>query len=400
MALGVGGALVFACASFGEDGSPPSDGGTSSSSSTSSSGGDTSTSDASDAQQLEDAPPEPPAPPCVPYAPTTPAISALEQRVLYQRTTPEAVYPFAIATDRDFVYWVEQHAGPIGSANENAYDGKGLASIMRVSRAGAATVQATTLAVNQTKTMALARDGNWVYWATDEADARRLRRVSASCAAGPCTVEDVGTFTVYILRLVRPRPGLLFGLGINGDVFRIDTSKPVVSIVNEASSTSFPGLAASADGVYLSTKLQANVQRAAVDGGVNLTFASVDGQDASANGPNAGVDALSTDCDSLWGIRAGTNEPYRVPLGGGTMLPAAPSNPFGVFDTAADSRYLYLAAPDGRGFHALEKGALQGIPFSIPGSYWRMAHDEQGIYLGEHSKDGLNAGRITMFVKR
>lgn len=393
--VGLLGVAALACASFGaEDDDPRPDGGSSTSASSSGSE-EASATDARDAQQLEDAPPEPPVRPCVPYGSTIPPVSALEQRVLYQRSTPEAVYPFAITTDPDFVYWVEQHGGQIGSGNENAYDGKGLASILRISRAGASAAQPTTLATGQAKTMAIARDGNWVYWATEDTDARRLRRVSAACAAAPCTVEDVGTFTAYVIRLVRPRPGLLFGLGLYGDVFRIDTTATAVSIVREASTSPLPGIAATPTGVYFSSKVEPNVQRTAVDGGTDPQFATVDGQDAGD-----GVDALSTDCDALWGVRANANQPYRVPLGGGTMSPAAPANTFGIFDTAADERYLYLAAGDGRGFHVLEKAALTAIPFTIPGSYWRIAHDEQGIYLGEHSRDAATAGRITMLVKR
>ena len=392
------GLAALACATFGlEDGEPPPrtddpDGSTSSSSS----GGDASPEDVNDAQRA-DAPPDPPALPCVPYGASIPAVSALERRTLYERPDAEPVYPFAIATDRDFVYWAEQHAGAVGSGNENAYDGKGLADIVRVSRAGAGVSQPTRLATAQPKTMAIVRDGTWVYWATEEPDVRRLRRVSATCAAAPCTVEDVGIFTVWVIRLVRVRPGLLFGLGMNGDVFRIETSGGGVSVTKAGTSTSFGGIASTDNAVFFSSSLQTHVQRVAADGGVNPTFALVDGQDA---GDGNGVDALSTDCDALWGIKANTHEPYRVPLGGGTMTAVGPAYPFGIFDTAADERYLYLASADGQGFRALQKTALMSLPFTIAGSYWRIAHDEQGIYLGEHSKNLPSAGRITMLVKR
>lgn len=400
--VGIGGLAVllglagFACATFGlEDGDPPPHTDDPDGSSSSSSGGEASTMDVSDAQPT-DAPLEPPTLRCVPYGAALPAVSALEQRTLYEPPGGESVYPFTIATDRDFVYWAEQHAGAAGSGNENAYDGKGLANILRVSRAGANVAPPTTLATAQPKTRAIVRDGTWLYWATEEPAIRRLRRVSAACAATPCTVEDVGVFPTWIIRLVRPRAGVLFALGLDGQIFRIDTSG-AISVTKVGSASSFPGIAAIEDAVFFSSLLQTNVERVATDGGINPTFALVDGQDA---GDGIGVDGLCTDCDTLWGIRATTHEVYRVPLGGGTMTMASAPRPFGIFDTAADERYLYLAAGDGQGFHALLKTALTSLPFTIPGSYWHIANDEQGVYLAEHTRNAASAGRVTMLVKK
>jgi hypothetical protein len=305
-------------------------------------------------------------------------------------------YPFSIATDATHVTWVAQ-VGTVddGGPDTDPYNGIGLGDVLRVAKTGG---PATTLARGQRFARALALDGDHAYWATFETDGlpRLVRqRRDADCALG-CPPEPVTTFPAGppIVRLLRAVPGVLFALAENGDLFRYELG--TIGPERVLTSAPFPALALTDQEAYLAAEKSASVRHTSV--GKKLTtnplfdIAAVDG------GP-LGVGPIATDCASLWMVQQ-VSPPrlLRCPIATPGMVTSL-SAPLTIapFDLAADSRFVYSAAPNAGGVFAIDK--LSGVGVLLQGAnVFQIAVDGDGVYFGEHDRKGT--GKITMFVKQ
>lgn len=316
------------------------------------------------------------------------AAPALErpQRPLYVPTASAGeVYPFAITTDDDWVYWLEQRASADAS---NPYDGNGVARVLRVSRTGTAATDAAAfeLASSQRYAMGLALDGDFLYWATTTPN--MLRRVRRDCKTAPCMVEAVAMLPERIFRLASTREGrgVLFAVGEN-TAFRIQVGGPTgASVVALGAPGPFGALTLTSAHVYWTGGTTPAIGRADL-GALDVVpeFLRLDG--------DGGLGVLTTDCTRLWGIRA--TDLVRVELDGAA---AAATSVLSPFDVVTDERYAYVGAANGQGLHVYDKQTGQAALLAA-GSTWRLATDDVGTYWGEHSRQSPNAGTLTMLVK-
>jgi hypothetical protein len=309
---------------------------------------------------------------------------ACERKTLY--ISSSSTYPFAIVTDEANVYWV---AGA-------AYDGTAAASILRVSKTGASTQQATVLAQNQSRTTTLVRDGADLYWIASEANdaggASTLRRL-AGATGSP---QDVATFSGLAERLVRVAPGVFFTVDAQGDVRRLTKDGGVMEI-DKTSTT--PALATSKDVVFAGGGKFERVDVMPSGGGSPSTFFALfdAGPDGATDAALPGAHVLGADCDRMFGIRDDVSALFWSPVAtSGYHSTAALFD--GAEDIISDEGFVYVARRKGGG---VERGTRDGSGFAsvYVGDVWRLAVDDDGIYWGEHAKGAL-AGNVFMQTKK
>ena len=305
-------------------------------------------------------------------------------------------YLFDIATDANYVYFVEQRAPG------DAYNGAGVGSVLRVDRTGAFDAsRATALATSQSSAQTLALDGLYVYFATFEANdaggyAARLKRVARDCPNSGCAVEDVLVdpqwTSVRLVRLVRAAPGVFFATGDGGQIFRIALGSPVQQI---AAVGYYASLTATDRAVYFGGGLSPKVQRVTPDG---VTLEASWAQVPPLDDAGTGLYQLATDCDTLYGARTRTTNRGDA-LVATSLAAHAPAlldegTGYAVFDLAADARWLYVAAPNAGGFVVVDPrdGGIQNV---AQGNVFRLVGDDKGVYFGLH--DG--SGKLAMMVK-
>jgi hypothetical protein len=325
--------------------------------------------------------------PAAPSDECSSALAACERKTLYISNT--STFPFAMVTDEANVYWVAQ-SGPADSA----YDGTANASVLRVSKTGASTQQATVLAENQSRATTLIKDGADLYWivstANDAGSTSTLRRL-AGATGSP---QDVATFSGIARRLVRVSPGVFFAADNVGTVRRL-TKDGMVSEIEKTSTT--PSLAASKDFVFAGGGQLARVDRLPAGGGPASTFFGVpDG--ASPDAALPGVHVLGADCDRMFGIRDDEGAFFWSPAATATYTATTASFDDGQ-DIASDEGFVYVAQRRAGG--GVFRGSRDGKSFGslYTGDVWRLAVDDDGIYWGEHAKGSL-AGNVFMQKKK
>lgn len=372
-------AILVACGSYGEEPSRPEDAATAPTQDGTAEGGGP---DGDAADAAAEAGPRGVCPAA--KFPGTGAANERPQRVLYV-PNPDAgqAYPFAITTDSDFVYWIEQRASVEAS---NPYDGVGVGRVLRVTRAGSSSHEtAFELASNERYATALALDGDYVYWTT--AGPNTLRRVRRDCKNAPCSAESVVPLPQRISRLAATRDGrgLLYAQGENS-VFRIEVggNPSIVGVPG-----TFPAMALTGTHFYWTAGGNPQVGRAETTGlSMVPEFARLGG--------DAGLSVMATDCTRLWGIHGLTNVLTRIELDGGVSATSFVGS--SVFEVIADERYVYVGSADTRDLHAYDKQSGQSAVLAS-GSFWRLATDDVGTYWGEHTRMGANAGTLVMLVK-
>jgi hypothetical protein len=360
------------------DGPRPSDG-----------GGETSTLDGGDASTgigtLAAPCPRPAAPKCVP--------SQCARRLLYVPATTGTEFPFGIATDSRYVYWVAMSNVEAGDV---AYDGKGTSKIMRVDRSGALNATATVVATDQRRTMAIAMAGDYVYWPVlTNGTQAFLRRTKRDCAT-KCQVQELTTApigSVPILALVAIDDSTLVAAAEDGAI-SVVTVNALGGIVSGSGSTAeYPALAVTTGNAIAAAAFTSSVQRIPAQTSTAAPFGTV--PDASDSNLFAGLSPITTDCDAIYGWR-GAGQFWKIPAAGGTAMPFADSGLPGTFSMVADQGFIYNGVPNGPGVVALSlaTGAEQNV---ITGNVHRVAVDDVGMYWGDHAQS--TGGSLWMMVK-
>lgn len=314
------------------------------------------------------------------------ALAACERRTLYISNT--STFPFAIVTDEANVYWVAQN-GP----TDSAYDGTASASVLRVSKTGTSTQQATVLAESQSRATTLIKDGPDLYWivstASDAGSTSTLRRLAGATG----TPQDVATFSGIARRLVRVAPGVFFAADNQGNVRRL-TKDGMVADIEKTSST--PSLAASKDYVFAGGGRLARVDKVPAAGGPGAPFFGI--PDGTPDAALPGVHVLGADCDRMFGIRDDEGAFFWSPAATATYTATAATFEDGQ-DIASDEGFVYVA--ERRAGGGVFRGARDGKGFGslYTGDVWRLAVDDDGIYWGEHAKGSL-AGNVFMQTKK
>jgi hypothetical protein len=265
--------------------------------------------------------------------------------------------------------------------------------VLRVSKAGASTQQATVLADNQSRTTTLIKDGADLYWivstASDAGSSSTLRRL-AGATGSP---EDVSTFAGIARRLVRAAPGVFFAADNLGNVRRL-TKDGMVSDIEKTSST--PSLAATKDFVFTGGGQLARVDRLPAGGGPGSTFFAV--PDGTPDASLPGVHVLGADCDRMFGVRDDEGAFFWSAASPGSYTATTATFADGQ-DIASDEGFVYVA--ERRAGGGVFRGARDGKGFAslYTGDVWRLAVDDDGIYWGEHAKGSL-AGNVFMQKKK
>lgn len=340
--------------------------------------GDTSTSETSVAETC--ATPKAPADACAAK------VDGCERKTLYISNT--STFPFAIVTDETNVYWVAQ-SGP----TDAAYDGTASGSVLRVSKTGVSTQQATVLAENQSRITTLVKDGADLYWivstSSDAGSSSTLRKLQGATGSA----QDVSTFSGVARRLVRVAPGVFFAADNLGNVRRLTKDGSVADI--EKTSTT-PSLAATKDFVFAGGGQLARVDKLPAGGGPGGTFFGI--PDGTPDAALPGVHVLGADCDRMFGIRDDEGAFFWSPSASATYSPTAATFGDGQ-DIGADERFVYVAErKQGGGVFRGERDG-KGFASLYTGDVWRLAVDDDGIYWGEHAKGSL-AGNVFMQKKK
>ena len=327
---------------------------------------------------------------CPPSAGPSCALGKCSLRTLY--APDAAAYPFAIATDSAYVYWLEQRK--VG-ADDDPYNGQGTARVLRTTRAGSNDAAgAEVLATGQQWATGLALVPPYVYWATYDGSRGGLSRVKAACTA-PCTPERVVTdYSARFPRLSAGGTSALLALAENGRVVRfpIDASGTVGNGAVVVTTGDNPGMTVTGTHVYASGFQVDHVARATLDG--------VDSSNRWAPlsfpaGGDIGITNLATDCTALFGSRGPGGMLERVALDTGKVSLVATLNK-DIYDVGADGKYLYVGAPNSGGILAVDT-ATNEVTQIADGSAFRIAVDSAGVYWGDHTKDV--GGKLTMLVK-
>jgi|GEM_PF-3244774 len=317
--------------------------------------------------------PRPPAPKCAP--------DECPRRVLYTPPATPRAYPFAIVTDGNYVYWVEQ----------SNRDGHGPARILRVPKTGG--VAPEVIADNQMETRALVLDGEYIYWSRAQGANSMLVRAPRGCR--PCGSPDeraplaaVGAFE----HLVRLADGELFGLSPGRNLYRHDVKGSTLApiIVGIAGP---PSIAVTPEVIFAAGLYETRVYRVATGGGLQWTSAP-----AKRPSGTEGFGVLGSTCAFTVGTRGGADDAfYRINLdGGASELPVVDSAD--VYGVAADARYVYVAHANAGGVTFFDPTSGDAPKQIVEGDVWRLAVDGDGVYWGTH---GVNAsGEIMMLVTR
>lgn len=314
------------------------------------------------------------------------AVDGCERRTLYISNT--STFPFAMVTDDANVYWVAQ-SGPADSA----YDGTATGSVLRVSKTGASTQQATVLADDQSRVTTLIKDGPDLYWivsTSSDAGSSSTLRTLAGATGSP---RDVSTFSGIARRLVRASPGVFFAADNLGNVRRL-TKDGMVADVEKTSTT--PSLAATKDFVFASGGQVAQIDEIRATGTTGTPFLNVPNGTPDAALP--GVHVLGADCDRMFGIRDDEGVFFWSPSASATYSATTATFDDGQ-DIGADERFVYVA--ERRSGGGVFRGERDGKGFAslYTGDVWRLAVDDDGIYWGEHAKGSL-AGNVFMQTKK
>ena len=329
------------------------------------------------------------APLCPAPAPPTCTLATCAQRPLYVADAPS--FPFDIATDSAYVYWLEQRDADPSAA----YNGNGKARVLRVDRAGStSSVRAEVLATAQPSATAITLVPPHAYWATwnGPTATSTLHRVVASCAAGACQEQTVGTVKERVWKLVGLGTSALLAATTDGRIvkFAIEAGGSVGLGVPVMTSAKFPGLAVTDTHIYASGLLTKRLSRAEL-GNLQvvpawLTF--------GFDGGDLGLTSLATNCTDLFGFhQSGELESVHLADAGLSHLLSLNRAVYGV---AMDAKYLYAASLNGGGVVAIDP-KTKGIGELATGSFWSVAVDDAGVYWGDHPNEG---GRtITMLVK-
>jgi hypothetical protein len=328
-------------------------------------------------------------PPCPPPAGGTTLPTTWDKRTLY--SPAGRMYPFAIATDATHVTWVAQPGVTDGGDDTEPYNGNASAVILRVSKLGNA--PPVVLARDQPRVKALVLEGDSVYWTTFANGIPTLVRLprDADCAAGCATPEVVAPLSggYPVSRLVRAAPGILFGMGDTGKLFRIELgSLPTVVIETGA----YPAMTATATHVFAAGLESARVQRSTLGRPPMVDDPYLD---IPEGGP-VGVGPIATDCTSLWMVRGTELLRHELAVTPRTLTPFADFGT-GLFDLATDAKYVYGGAPNAAGVFVIDR-VSSGLSQLYAGNVFGLAVDDDGVYFGEHG--GAGAGTITMLVKK
>jgi hypothetical protein len=299
-------------------------------------------------------------------------------------------YPFGIVTDRRYVYWVSQFTDQ-GDATVEPYNGGAKGRIHRVVKEAVNANASETILVDGEAegTVALALDGDYIYWGTLKGGATvQIRRTKRSCSA-PCTPEDYVSAPAGrpISHMRRAKPGLIFAMTDEGKVFAIDTVHDQISGVAQMT-TSNPGFAVLDDAAFVSWLDERDVLKIGL--GTANKHAEYVG-DASPIGANQ----ITTDCTRLFALRKQDSDLWVAnPKEPSSFAKYATVTQYGVFDAFADNDYVYLASPDGQGLRVVDIATHQPIQ-KFDGSYFRVWADSSGLYAGDH--DHVAPGAIYRF---
>lgn len=340
--------------------------------------------------------------PCPPPRAGNTVATGWKRRKLYVPPGPAGrMYPFAIATDAQYVTWVAQLGTPDGGADTAPYNGIGTAVVMRASKLGTGTVK--VIARDQPSAVTVALDGPDVYWVTETQNVATLRSQprDADCDVSCPEPRGVTAFPsgVRIARLVRPAPGVLFALAQDGRLFRVDLAGAAPVVV--ATSGTYPAMAATSSDVFTSAGLSPKVQRSPVDGKTAAEDAYITFPADPDPEIGVGVSPIATDCTTLWMARK-TSQGHRIhgrEIAGAPSLSLLTTLPPGlaIFDLAADARYIYVAAANAGGVFAIDKVSMV-TSTQYTGNVWAVAVDDDGVYFGEHA-EGAIPGSMFMLVR-
>ena len=303
-------------------------------------------------------------------------------------------FPFGIATDSDYVYWV---TSSFDEAGDLPYDGMGTAKIMRVDRKGAvAGGRSTVIAAGQRRAVAITMAGDYVYWAAMAGVQAKLRRVRRDCPEN-CLVEDLTAVALGgapIIELATINDQTIVLADGDGKITVVKTS-PTLTLANGSTQTSdYPALAATSEECFVAGALIPAVTR--IPGGTMSTALKFGSTPDAGPSLNVGLSPMTTDCKDIYGWRGGDSI-WKLGGDGGTATEFKTNVGIGdTFDMAADQGYLYLAVPDGPGLFAvsISGGQPQQV---IAGNVHRLAVDGQGIYYGDHDK--TTGGAVRMIVR-
>lgn len=320
------------------------------------------------------------------------ALAACEQRPLYvpANTAPKE-FPFAIATDSAFVYWVAMRAESPGDV---PYDGVGTSRVMRVDRRGAAAASvATIVADGQRDATSLVTAGDWIYWGASNGGAAELRRAPRDCASN-CAVTPLATF-------VGPRIGRL--AAIDAQTLVVQQSDGRTSFVKVVGSSVVANVAATtSDNAGLTTTTTAGFVTGFSSPAITQISATTGGSSQLTSlpeagaGQNPGLSTLTTDCSRLYGWRSGERM-WTVAIDGGATTDFAVPGWGAVFDLATDQTWLYAALPNGGGVFAIARNGKTSAILIRAGNVHRLAVDDVGLYWGDH--DNSASGTLWMMVK-
>ncbi len=313
------------------------------------------------------------------------------RRTLHVSESPGA--PHGIVSDASFVYWLEQ------PATNDGYNGHAPARVLRVDKVGATDESRTTpLASDQMAATAIALDGEWLYWTVYDKGTERiakLRRVRADCGGG-CVPEEVAVLPpgIRIMKLVRGAPGVLFGAGEAGDVFRFTVKGDLAKTTGPLITKKGVGSVVVTDEYVYAAGLQdSTIARMDPEGAsVVPAFIKLPRVDAG----DQGVSHVWTDCREAWATRGPTSV-LRLALGDGGAETLRNDIALSVYGLAGDATYLYIAgANEGLAAFDLTTNVLTLLH---GGKVFNVAADAEGVYWGEHDIDKQAAGTIYMIVK-
>lgn len=329
-----------------------------------------------------------------PAAPTCSPLSECENRILYKPPVPGIEFPFGIATDSEYVYWV---TSSIETAGDLPYDGMGTARIMRVARSGVlAGAQASLIATGQRRAVAIAMAGDYVYWGAMAGVNAKLRRVRRDCSAN-CVVEDLDGVPLGgspIIEMTAIDDQTLVLADGNGLITVVKTTQALTLVHGTTSTSDYPAIAATSAECFVAGGDITAVTR--IPGGAAFMAVKFGSIPDSGSGLRIGVSSMTTDCKDIYGWR-GANNVWKVRGDGGTAVAfTAEAGVPAAFEMAADQGYLYLAVPDGPGVFAVSIANAKSQQVA-GGNVHRLAVDDKGIYYGDHER--TTGGAIRMIVK-
>jgi hypothetical protein len=299
--------------------------------------------------------------------------------VLYD--APAAEHAFGIVADRRHVFWLSQASGADPGL---AYNGGAPAVLRRLDRA---THEVEEIAREQLGATTLFAYGPDLFWGADDGSGsmtlRTLRKDVAPCGPDACaTPIALATKLPRIYFIGALVPDRVFAVGSDGWMFEITVSLP--SQVKRGMSTGYPSFAVGDGYVYLGGAYQAGVERYGASGDQAADLGSI--PDASSGAVN-----LATTCGSVYG-RSTDNRLHVIeaaPDGGTFRELTTLTEPFLVYSTASDARFLYFGAANAEGLRRVDTTADGGAVVEIAtGSVWGVAVTDDAVIYGEHGALG------------